>query len=79
MWAAILEIIKSFLGIFKSKEDRAAAKEKIINEAPFREAKVKQENVSRKDENEKLVATVGSGDKAKSDAALEEIRKRLGK
>ena len=78
MWMAILGIIHKILGWFKVKEERIALKEKTINTEKFQKAKEKVNEAKLKDANEKLVATVNSGDAKSKKAALDEIRRRLG-
>jgi hypothetical protein len=79
---AIFQFILSIIGsIFKLKATEAEYKEKVFdakNTPEYKESVKKQENIKRQDENEALVAAV-KGDDDKSKAALEEIRKRLGK
>lgn len=79
MWDAILKIIGTILGIFKSKEDRKAKQEEIINQKEYKEAKEKLETVKRKDDQERLVQLANSENAAEAQRALDEIRKRLGK
>ncbi len=79
MCQAILGIVDKVLGLFKTKQDREAAKEKVINEAPFIKAKENQEAAKRTDENEELVAAVDGSGSLSDRIAMDEIRKRLGK
>lgn len=70
----ILSILNS---IFKIKAAGKEHEEKVFeakNTTEYKEKVQKQEEVSRHDENEKLVASVDTD----KDAALAEIRKRLG-
>lgn len=75
---AILEIIKTFLGLAKSKADKDAEKQKVLNSKEFKDAAIRQREITAKDEEERLVDLVGGADKKKSDLALDEIRRRLG-
>jgi hypothetical protein len=77
MWKVILNIISQILGLFKSKADKQESIHEKINTKEFQDATKKQNEVSRQDENEKLVKAV-DGKSAESDKALNEIRKRLG-
>lgn len=79
MWAAILGILDKVLGLFKSKSEQAAKKAEIVNQKEFKEAKVKQDAIKVQDRHEKLTQLVHSDDIEVRSAALEEIRKRLGK
>lgn len=77
MWKAILNIISQLLGLFKSKADKQESIREQVNTKEFKDAVKKQNDVSRQDENEKLVNAV-DGKSPESDKALDEIRKRLG-
>ena len=58
MWTFILGIITKILDLFKSKEDRKNAKEKLINTEPFRKAEEKKQiKESPKEEIKRLVYT----------------------
>ncbi len=78
MWSAILGIIDKLLGYFKNKQDRSNKEFEIKQTEEFKKVEKAQEQAARTDENEKLVNTINSGTKEESDAALEELRKRLG-
>ncbi len=79
MCQAILGIVDKVLGLFKTKQERDVAKEKILNEAPFRKAQENQETAKRTDDNETLVSAVDGSGSLNDQAAMNEIRKRLGK
>lgn len=78
MWASIIQFFANLFGFWKSKEDRAAKEAEILNQKEFRAAKEKARVVERADDHEKLVAAV-KDNSPESLAALDEIRKRLGK
>ena len=75
---AFLNLILSILNsLFKIKASGKEHEEKVFeakNTPEYKEKVQKQDEVSRRDENEKLVASVDTN----KDAALDEIRKRLG-
>lgn len=79
MWVTILEILKNLFSFLKSKKDKELEEFKIKQGEEFKRAKTAQEAANIRDEHEKLVAAANSKDKATADAALAEIRKRLGK
>jgi len=82
MWSSILasflEIIKSIVGYFKTKEEIKKEEFKVKNtEEQVRRAEIVQD-VKEKDKSEKLIKTVvNSKDEKEKQAALNEIRKHI--
>lgn len=75
----LIELIKTWLGIKKLDKEKELEEWKIKQGEEFKKAKTAQEAARIRDEHEKLVAQANSDNKAVADAALEEIRRRLGK
>lgn len=79
MWAAILAIIQKILGLFQSKADRKIKESDLKNQKEFKEAKIKVEQAKRTDENERILQNVDGSGSEQDKAAIEEIRRKLGK